>query len=229
MKYKWLLFDADNTLFDFTYSQRKALENSFDFNNLEYYEEVFEEFIKINMTIWAAYDRNEITHEEIKYERFSRLFSLYDISEIDLIHFNDYFISQLIINSKLLEGAENILRYLHGKTKVALITNGMKEVQRPRFEQCKLKHIFDKVFISGELGLSKPNYEYFRFVHEETGKLDKDDYLVVGDNLIADVKGAKDYGFDACWYNIHDEHSEKYHEADYVINSLHELIDIVNL
>ncbi|MBK7096278.1 MAG: pyrimidine 5'-nucleotidase [Saprospiraceae bacterium] len=228
MKYKWLLFDADNTLFDFTFSQRKALENSFDHYNLEYKKEIFDEFVKINFIIWSAYDRNEITHEEIKSERFSRLFSVFGVSGIDLNEFNDYFISQLILNSKLLDGAEEILTYLHGKTNVALITNGMKEVQRPRYEQCQLKHIFNKVFISGEMGISKPNFEYFRFVHEETGNFDKGEYLVVGDNLIADVKGGKDYGFHTCWYNIHNVSSEEFENADYVINSLNELIEIVN-
>jgi 2-haloacid dehalogenase len=227
MKYKWLLFDADNTLFDFTFSQRKALENSFDQYNLEYKKEIFDEFVKINFIIWSAYDRNEITHEEIKSERFRRLFSEFSIFGIDLKEFNYYFISQLILNSKLLDGAEEILTYLHRKTKVALITNGMKEVQRPRYEQCKLKHIFNKVFISGEMGISKPNYEYFRFVHEETGNFDKEEYLVVGDNLIADVKGGKDYGFNTCWYNIHNDSSEEFENADYVINSLNELIEIV--
>lgn len=228
MKYKWLLFDADNTLFDFTYSQRKALENSFDHYNLTYKNEVFDEFVKINFTIWSAYDRNEMTHEEIKSERFSRLFTVYGISGIDLKDFNNYFIGQLIFNSKLLEGAEEILRYLHGKTSIALITNGMKEVQRPRYEQCHLKHIFDKVFISGEIGMSKPNFEYFRYVHLETGNFEKEKYLVVGDNLIADVKGGKDYGFRTCWYNIHNEQKEENSYADYTIKNLNELKALIN-
>ncbi|MGE5355731.1 MAG: pyrimidine 5'-nucleotidase [Deltaproteobacteria bacterium] len=228
MNYKWLLFDADNTLFDFTFSQRKALENSFAQYHLEYQDKIFEEFVKINLDIWTAYDRNEMTHQEIKHERFNRLFKIHDIEGVDIDEFNDFFIDQLIANSKLLEGAEEILTYLHGKAKVALITNGMKEVQRPRYEQCRLKHIFDDVFISGELGMSKPNHEFFRHVHEQTGYQNKEQYLVIGDNLIADVKGGKDYGFRTCWFNIlNDRHAEN-KDADYIITRLEELIDIVS-
>ena len=183
--------------------------------------------MKINLDIWSAYDRNEISHEEIKHERFKRLFDIHQIEDIDLDGFNDYFISQLIENSKLLDGAEGILRYFHGKAKVALITNGMKEVQRPRYEQCKLKHIFDKVFISGEIGLSKPNSDFFSFVHHETGLHNKDEYLVIGDNLIADIKGGKDYGFKTCWFNFLNEEILTNNNADFVITDLEELIQIV--
>lgn len=227
MKYSWILFDADNTLFDFTYSQRKALEQTFGKFSLDYSDNVFDDFVKINIEIWTAYDRNEITHEEIKYLRFKRLFDVYVISEVDHRQFNTYFINKLISNSKLLDGAENLLLSLHGKTKIALITNGMKEVQRPRFEQCRLKYVFDQVFISGEIGKSKPNYEFFEYVHNNCNNEIKNNYLVVGDNLIADIEGGKNFGFDTCWYNINNEDIQEIEHADFVVNTLDELKQIL--
>jgi YjjG family noncanonical pyrimidine nucleotidase len=223
MRYKWLLFDADNTLFDFTYSQKKALKQCLEHYGHIFNDEIFSNFTNLNNEIWTAYDRNEISHEEIKMLRFKRLFDTLGIKGIDINEFNSKFIDKLVENSKLIENTDIYLEKLHRKINMAIITNGMKEVQRPRFEKCKHKSKFEQIFISGEMGKSKPNKEYFEYVHKATGALDKSQYLVVGDNIIADIKGAKDYGFDTCWFNPNriSDRNEKY--ADNVIQNIHEL------
>lgn len=228
MKYKWILFDADNTLFDFTFSQKMALKEASYFFNIPYSSEIFSKFVTINNIIWQAYDENKITHDEIKLERFRRLFEITETNNVELEEFNTYFIDKLIEHSKLIGGTELFLKKIFGKIKIAIITNGMKEVQRPRFENWALKKIIDEVFISGEIGYSKPNKEYFEFVHNKTGNIPKSDYLVVGDNIIADVKGGKDFGFDTCWFNPI-ANSDSYNTlADYEIKSINELCEIIN-
>ena len=227
MKYKWILFDADNTLFDFTHSQKKALENTFNTFNLNYYPELFPKFTALNNEIWRAYDENKISHDEIKTERFKVLFESIEIYGVDLKLFNIEFINNLIKYSKLIEGTEEFLLSIQGKLKIAIITNGMKEVQRPRFEKCRIKSIFEKIFISGEMGTSKPNNEYFEFVHENTENLDKKQYLVVGDNSMADIMGSKKYGFDTCWFNPHSLENEHKEYTDYEIKDIKELYEII--
>ena len=226
-KYKWILFDADNTLFDFTYSQRKALEAIMKKEGFKFDDKIFNTFQRINTEIWTDYDDNKITHEEIKTLRFRRFFDALGLEIPDLIETNKLFIAKLIENSKLFDGVADILMQLYGKVKMAIITNGMKEVQRPRFEQCKYKNYFDAIFISGELGLSKPNYEYFAYVHKNTGSQDKKDYLVVGDNVIADIMGAKRYGFDTCWYNPSGIEAQEAAFADYIIDDLEAIKQII--
>ena len=229
MKYKWLLFDADNTLFDFTYSQRKALENSFIEFDLMFNYDYFDTFHDINLNIWTDFDNNLIGHEEIKLERFRRLFEALEIEFDDLVAFNDNYINQLILNSKLYEGVSDILLQLEGKTQMAIITNGMKEVQRPRFDNFEYKHLFNSVFISGEMGLSKPNYDFYEYVHKNTGYGSKSDYLVIGDNPEADIRGGKQYGFDTCWIRtLAYENIFQSYFADYEINNLFQLFDLLN-
>ncbi len=227
MKYTWILFDADNTLFDFTFSQKNALKYTFEEFEIGYQDELFPFFTKLNNEIWKAYDENKITHEEIKTERFKVLFDDIGVKNVDLEAFNIKFIENLVKYSKLIDDTEQYLLGLHGKVKMAIITNGMKEVQRPRFNNCKINHIFDGVFISGEMGLSKPNKEYFEFVHKQTGSLNKLDYLVVGDNNIADIMGGKQYGFDTCWFNPNALENDKKEYTDFEIKKITELEDII--
>lgn len=223
MKYKWILFDADNTLFDFTSSQRNALKHTFESFGLGYNSDIFSDFTKLNNIIWQAYDENKITHEQIKTERFRVLFESLNIENVDLFKFNLEFIDNLIKYSKLFDGTKDFLLSISGKVKIAIITNGMKEVQRPRFENCKIKSIFDNIFISGEMGTSKPNHDYFEFVHINSDNLDKKDYLVVGDNSMADIMGGKKYGFDTCFFNPHSLKNEHKEYSDYEIKNIKEL------
>jgi len=227
MKYKWILFDADNTLFDFTHSQMNALESTFKSFDLEYYPELFPKFTALNNKIWQAYDENKITHEEIKTERFRILFDSLNIHGVDLNKFNIEFITNLIKHSKLIDGTEDFLLTIHGKIKIAIITNGMKEVQRPRFEKCRIKNIFEQIFISGEMGTSKPNHEYFEFAHKNTENLNKNHYLVVGDNSMADIMGGKKYGFDTCFFNPHSIENEHKEFTDFEIKNITELSKIL--
>lgn len=227
MKYSWILFDADNTLFDFTYSQKKALEQTLKHHGFDFNEKTFEAFTELNNQIWKAYDENKISHEEIKTLRFKKLFEKLGHNGVDLHVFNDMFINKLVENSKLIESTDEYLEKLHGKVKMAIITNGMKEVQRPRFEKCKHKSKFDRIFISGEMGKSKPNKEYFEQVHKETGNENKKNYLVVGDNIIADIYGGKRYGFDTCWYNPKNIKEQNTNYADFTIQNINELDKII--
>ncbi len=227
MKYTWILFDADNTLFDFTHSQKNALRYTFKEFGLEYHNDLFPIFTQLNNKIWQAFDENKITHDEIKTERFRFLFNELNIQNIDLDKFNIRFIDNLVEYSKLIDDTEQFLLSLAGKVKMAIITNGMKEVQRPRFNKCKIKNIFDGVFISGEMGLSKPNKEYFESVHKQTGDLDKSEYLVVGDNIIADVRGGKEYGFETCWYNPSLLENGQREFTDFEIQNINQLKKII--
>lgn len=227
MKYQWILFDADNTLFDFTYSQRMALMETCLSFSVPYNSDIFSKFVEVNNVIWQAYDENKITHEEIKLERFRRLFEITNTSNVSLKDFNIFYIDKLIEHSKLIEGTEEFLYKIFGKVKIAIITNGMKEVQRPRFENWTLNSNIDQIFISGEIGYSKPNKEYFELVHQKTGNHSKADYLVVGDNILADIKGGKDYGFDTCWLNSTINKNGYSHYADFNIKSINELCEII--
>ncbi len=227
MRYKWILFDADNTLFDFTYSQKKALEQCLLDFGYEFNDKIFNIFTRLNNEIWTAYDENKISHEEIKTLRFKRLFDELGKNNADINAFNNKFIEKLIEHSKLIEDTDTYLEKLYGKINMAIITNGMKEVQRPRFEKFPHKSKFEHIFISGEIRKSKPNKEYFEHVHKTTGALEKSNYLVVGDNIIADIYGGKNYGFDTCWYNPNmiSDKNRKY--ADYEIQNIHEMDKIL--
>jgi putative hydrolase of the HAD superfamily len=101
----------------------------------------------------------------------------------------------------LIEGAYEVLSALHGKSRIAIVTNGLKIVQRTRLERSRIRAYIDVLVISEEVGAAKPNPEYFEAVCDLTGQPLKSDVLIIGDSLTSDIQGGRDFGIDTCWYN----------------------------
>jgi len=200
--FDWLLFDLDNTLLDFDASSKIAFHKSFQLSGIKTDANDYNNYLNVNKIAWQAYSENKMDHEEIKSFRFNKLFEKMKISHLDALEFNALYFDQLVLNPVFIKDAMNIIQSLKAKVRLAIISNGMKEVQRPRLEFSGLLNYFDAVFISGELGFAKPQELFFAHVHSSIGmQTPKDSVLVIGDHLDIDVKGANDYGFRSAWFN----------------------------
>ena len=75
MKYEVILLDADGTLFDYDKAEANALEKTFNHFNLKYREECeLKNYRALNKQIWIAYENDEISLEDLRIERFRKLF-----------------------------------------------------------------------------------------------------------------------------------------------------------
>ena len=70
-----------------------------------------------------------------------------------------------------------------------------------RFEASPLNGLIPWLFISEELGASKPDSAFFAPVLRTLGNPDPRRVLMVGDNLLADIQGGIQAGLDTAWYN----------------------------
>jgi 2-haloacid dehalogenase len=80
MKYDWLLFDADGTLFDYDLSEQKALQQTFIDLELAFEAHCIPIYRKINQQIWQDFENGRISAEDLRFERFKRLFQELQIS-----------------------------------------------------------------------------------------------------------------------------------------------------
>jgi len=202
INYRWLLLDADNTLFDFTAAQNFSLTRTFLRFGVEPTQERKDRFKTINAGLWAAYDRGEITQEALVVERYRRFMESEDIQG-DPAEWNDYGLHCLAENPVLLPGAERLCRSLARRYLLALVTNGVPFVQRTRLERSPLAPFFgDRVFISGEMGCRKPEKVFFDTVLSKLkATRRKRQVLVIGDSLSSDIQGAFNAQLDSVWLN----------------------------
>jgi GTP pyrophosphokinase len=227
-KYRWILFDADGTLFDYERAEDVALETTFCESGLGYTPARAEAYKAINGQIWTEFEEGEVTPDQIKVERFLRLFAILDI-EADAEAFAYQYLHNLGQQATLIEGAEQVIQALveGGEVRLALITNGLRDVQRARLARSPLRDSFAQVVISEEVGAAKPAAKIFDVAFQGMGYPERHEVLIVGDSLSSDMQGGSDYGIDTCWYNPGHRPRPPGTTICYEIHALHEVLDIV--
>ena len=133
-------------------------------------------------------------------KRFRLLFDEIGL-RLDPQAFSPIYLRNLSLGSNLLEGAKEVLTVLRTRYSLALVTNGLAEVQRPRLERSAIRDCFEHVFISEEIGAAKPEKAFFDAVFQAIGNPPENEVMIVGDSLAADMQGGLNYGMATCWYN----------------------------
>ncbi len=224
--YHWVLFDADHTLFDFDKASEEALSEVLSEHGIDWKGGMYADYKRINVQCWLEHEQGKINRDTLVYERFKRYFDFMQL-DLDPITTQQEYLQHLGTKPYLMPGAEEMMKWLNGKKRIGYITNGMSAVQRPRLEKIGWHLKFDLIVIAGEIGYSKPHFDYFNFVHQEIGKPNRNEVLVVGDSLTADIDGAASFGYRTCWYNPNAEINHLAQEPDYTISHLNELKKIL--
>ena len=201
--YEILLMDADNTLFDFDRSEHEALTEMFASRGYDFTPEVEALYQSVNLPLWAAFDRGEVTREYLAAERFRRFQLLVDGAVThDPVKMNEDFQLNLSVRPYLLPDAEQVCRRLAEKYPIYIVTNGLIVAQR-RVTNSTISDCFREVFVSQAMGCQKPSRAYYDKVFAAIGltEADKSKVLLIGDNPISDIQGGQDYGLDTVWYH----------------------------
>lgn len=200
MRYDYLLFDADNTLFDFDRAEERALQATLEFFGYPLDSDTRELYRTINRVLWRRLNLGEISREALVVERFA-LFDRAMGGSRDAAALNRFYLDRLSEGAELLPGAEALCRSLAPRATLALVTNGVARAQRGRLARSALNGLFPYVFISEEVGWQKPQREFFSHVCSAMAIRDRRRAVVIGDNLVSDVQGGLQSGLDAVWFN----------------------------
>jgi 2-haloacid dehalogenase len=224
MPYTWLLFDADDTLFDYPLAEGKALRNTFEHFGQVYRSEILRLYQIFNRQVWREFERGETSAQELRLKRFRLLFDEIH-TPLDPQDFSLRYLENLSLASDLFPGVVDVLQALSGRYHLALVTNGLKEVQRPRLERSSIRPYIEKIFISEEMGVTKPDTGFFEAVFREIGNPLKSQVLIIGDSLTSDIQGGVNFGIDTCWFNPSGKTAEL--SPTYTIHNLNQLLDIL--
>lgn len=200
MKYQWILFDLDNTILDFDRSETFAFKKSFEDFQIPYNASYLEIYHEINRKCWEALEKGLINQVQLRIIRMANFFKAINI-QIDDRAFGKQYLKNLSETQFFIEGAKNLLDHLHTKYALAIITNGLQEVQRHHIAVNDLTSYFKTIIVSDEIGVSKPQKAFFDYTFKQIGQPDKASVLVIGDSLSSDIKGGINYGLDTCWFN----------------------------
>lgn len=202
MRYSTFLFDFDHTLFDSDSSEAAAFDTTMRAAGVDDPERVVDAYRRINGALWNGVERGEVQPIQVRTLRFERLFAEFEI-DADVEEMATLFVRSLGQHGELYPEAMAVLEALAGRGQLALVTNGLSDVQRARLTRTGLSERFDAVVISSEVGVTKPRSEIFDVAFELLGGPDKDRAVMIGDSLTSDIRGGSNYGIATCWYNPH--------------------------
>ncbi len=222
--YQWLLFDADGTLFDFERAEGIALRQAFERAGVAFETAYLGAYRKINEALWRAVERGEVLPGTVKVRRFELLLQTLRLNHSPTV-FSASYLETLTTCSQLMEDAEATLKNLQKKYQIAILTNGLREVQRGRLARSSIRHHISELIISEEIGFAKPAKEFFDSAFVRLGHPSRNSVLMIGDSWTSDIEGAVQYGIDACWYNPGRQSRPAYPEITREIASLQELTE----
>jgi len=225
--YPWLWFDADGTLFDFKRAEATAFKNTFDLLNLPYQDDYLDIYHRINHDLWQALEKKEITPPVLQIRRFELLLESVQLTA-SIPGISATYLEQLAICSELMDDAHEVLQSLHEKSRIVIVTNGLKLVQRSRLEHSVIRDFITDIIISEEIGAAKPDSAYFEIASSRLGNPPKTDILIIGDSLTSDMRGGVNYGIDTCWINPAGESCPANFPITYEIGHLLDLMSLID-
>ena len=226
MKYAYLLFDADDTLFDFPKASSRAFEAMCRAHDIPYTPEVYRLYHEINLELWAAFDRGEVSKEYVTLERYVRFFRALALDR-DPAQCNRDYLAAMGEGVYPLPHAEAACRELKARGhRMYIVTNAVASVQRSRLRGSVFASLFEAAFISEEAGAAKPSKAYFDYVRRQLPGMRSENTLVIGDSLATDIRGANNAGLPCCWFNPSGKPRQEGLRVDYEIRDLRELLEI---
>jgi YjjG family noncanonical pyrimidine nucleotidase len=219
MKYQWILFDADETLFHF--DAFAGLQRMFSGYGVNFSKEQFIEYQLVNKPLWVQYQDNEITAQQLQEIRFEYWAKKVGIAPKAM---NTAFMMAMAEICAPLDGARELLdSLLANNVKMGIITNGFTELQKIRLEKTEFSHYFELIVISEQVGVAKPDKRIFEHTFSMMGEVELSSILMVGDNPDSDVLGGMNAGIDTCWLNASLQACPDGVKPTYTIKTLNDL------
>ena len=200
MNLKVLFLDIDNTLLDFDAAAQQSMEESFQVFGLPFRPEMMSIFNEENDKIWKRIEKRELSIEDLKYVRWQAILPRLGLSA-DGEAMEQEFKSRLHTSAVPVEGALEILPYLHKKYMLCAASNGPYLQQLNRLEKANMIDYFAHCFVSEQLGVEKPSQKFFDGCFAELSGILPEETMIIGDSLTADMAGGRQAGMHTCWYD----------------------------
>ena len=200
MNYQVIFLDIDNTLLDFEQAEICAFQKTIEQIDYVYSEKVFKIYNEINNRLWQDLELGKMNVTTLKVKRFEELVHALGI-DCSGEALSKLYEKHLGEGGFEIEGAYETCQALSKKYELAIITNGIANVQRSRIAQSSFASFIKKIFISEEIGISKPDAGIFEYALREMHISDKRLALMVGDSPTSDMKGSQNAGIDSCFFN----------------------------
>ena len=235
--YKYLIFDLDDTLTDDYENCKIAFTITLNSIGEEFTLEKYLRFREIDKDTWDKRskgllktpfeDNKEKMIEWIRASRFMRFFGENTFSYDKFVEISNTYMHGMKEHVVARPNAYEVIKYLHDKGYTLVIaTNGPLIPLETKLNKLGIREFINVVFSSEEVGVMKPNKEYFDGLVKKANIIDRSEVLFIGDDLQNDIQGGIQNNLDTCWCNYKNMTPNEY-KPKYEITKLVEIMDIL--
>ncbi|SEW45479.1 putative hydrolase of the HAD superfamily [Chryseobacterium wanjuense] len=215
MNIQHIFFDLDNTLWDHRKNAYLTIKDLFETEEitLKYnidFEEFHSVYHNINESLWEKIRDGIIDKEYLRKHRFYDTFKHFNVDDLELsMYFEEHFLDKILNHNELVEGAQYILDYLKAKNyTLHVISNGFKEVTERKCILSRIDKYFQTITSADSVGVRKPNPKIFEY-SLQLAEASKEESILIGDDWIADVVGAQNFGMDVIFFDVFNENPKE--------------------
>jgi len=227
MKYKAILMDADMTILDFNSAEKHAITKLLTRFGAQDVEAAYERYHQINIECWLAYEKKQLTLDELQVERFRRLCAAL-LPGADAVEMAIVYEDLLSQQGDLLPRACEVMKAISACLPIAIVTNGTTDTQRKRIKASGIGEYVSHILISEETGSAKPAPDMLIKALNLMG-VSPEDALMIGDSLSSDMPAARDAGVDFLWYNPSGRTRPESARITYEARTLDEFVSIARM
>lgn len=227
MNVKMVFLDVDNTLLDFNECAKVSLREAMEQNGESYGDHMYPVFERENNAIWKEMEKGLLTREELHQQRFCRILRALGMDESKGIQMEEVFQKCVGEGAEHVQGAMELLRYLHARYPLYVASNARQFRQVRRLEKAGMMPYIREVFSSEQMGANKPSRAFFDGCFKCLPGIAPGEAVIIGDSLSADIEGGKVYGMKTIWYNHDQLPVPENCIADDVVHSLGEIKNIL--
>ncbi|MHA6696511.1 YjjG family noncanonical pyrimidine nucleotidase [Chryseobacterium sp. A301] len=226
-----LFFDLDNTLWDHRKNAELTLVGLFKQENIQQkyglqFDEFYKEYYTVNEDLWAKIRNGSIDKAYLRSHRFLDTFRAFEIDNAPLAAlFESRFLDEILQYNELVPGTFELLEYLSEKKyTMHILSNGFEEVTARKCELSGIKSYFKTITSADEIDIRKPDPKLFQWAFEKTDAR-VENSIYIGDDWIADVEGALNFGMRAIFLDVFEDRYTA--PGVEVVRSLHEIKDLL--
>ena len=226
-KIKAVLLDVDNTILDFNVCAKESMKATFRDSGLSYEEEMFPIFQEINGKLWEEIEKEQLKREDLYKIRWKLIFEALGIEGQDPVRTDAVFRKYIAESAEPVCGAHELMQYLSQKYILCIASNASRARQKKRLTNAGMIQYVTHLFTSEEIGRPKPEKAFFDACLAALPSIKREEIIVIGDSLTADIKGGADSGMKTIWYNHNKEAIPEKPVPDYTVNALPEIRNIL--
>ncbi len=202
---KAVIFDLDDTLFDHHHSLQTGLaELQRNHRSLQAWplEHLSNTYIELLESLHSQVLQGLLTQDQARIQRIQGFFLSYgqELALAEVHSIARLYRSTYQAVRQPVPGAVDLLKYLHARARIGVITNNTSLEQHEKLEACGFTPWIDVLVISEEVGVAKPDPAIFAIALERLG-CDPRQAVMVGDSWKVDVLGARQAGIRPVWFN----------------------------